>query len=250
VTTRLISGNKWGTSNPIMMRDADLGVVRARAFGTFDFRVVDPKVFLREVAGSDHDFRTDEFAEVMRSRVVSVFSDALATAEIPVLDVARRYTELGEALLPVINPVVRTKYGIEIAMLVVENVSVPPEVEQAIDKRSSMAAVGDLNTYVKFQLAQGLARGGGVGGVATEMAMGLAIAQQFMQQQGLAAPVQAPAMTPLAPVEMLSPAEAARILGVNETDVMAIIVNGELKAKQIGSAYRVRRTDLDVYLAG
>src|SRR3954465_9989320 len=96
VTTRLFTGNKWGTSNPIMMRDEDFGIVRARAFGTFDFKIVDPKLFLKEVAGSDQNFRLDEFAETMRSRIVSVFSDALASAKVPVLDVATRYGELGE----------------------------------------------------------------------------------------------------------------------------------------------------------
>jgi membrane protease subunit (stomatin/prohibitin family) len=102
-----------------------------------------------EVAGSDHNFRLDEFSDTMRSRIVSIFTDAIATAKIPVLDVASRYTELGEALLPLINPAITTKYGIEIGGFIVENVSVPPEVEQAIDKRSSMAAVGNLNDFVK-----------------------------------------------------------------------------------------------------
>ena len=112
-----------------MLRDDDFGIVRARAFGTYDFKIVDPKLFLKEVAGSDQNFRLDEFADTMRSRIVSVFSDALASAKIPVLDVASRYTELGEALLPLINPVVSSKYGIQIASFIVENVSVPPEVE-------------------------------------------------------------------------------------------------------------------------
>ena len=104
LTTRLFTGNKWGTANPIMMRDADFGIVRARAFGTFDFKIVDPKLFLKEVAGSDQNFRLDEFADTMRSRIVSVFSDALASAQVPVLDVATRYGELGEALLPADQP--------------------------------------------------------------------------------------------------------------------------------------------------
>src|SRR5690606_23679417 len=144
-----------------------------RAFGTFDFRVVEPKLFLREVAGSDHHFRLDEFAETMRSRVVSVFSDAVATANIPVLDLATRYTDLGEALLPLINPVMSSKYGIEITSFILENASVPPEVEKAIDERSSMSAVGNLNDYVKFQLAKGMADGGGgAGGTAAELAVG------------------------------------------------------------------------------
>ena len=81
VNTRLFTGNKWGTANPIMMRDDDLGIVRVRAFGTFDFRIVDPKLFLKEVAGSDQNFRLDEFADTMRSRIVSVFADALASAQ-------------------------------------------------------------------------------------------------------------------------------------------------------------------------
>src|SRR5258707_8238906 len=113
VSTRLFTGNKWGTANPIMMRDPDLGIVRVRAFGTFDFRVADPKLFLKEVAGSDQNFRLDEFADTMRSRIVSLFTDALATAKIPVFDVASRYTQLGEALLPLINPVIKAKYGLE-----------------------------------------------------------------------------------------------------------------------------------------
>ena len=83
VVTRLFTGNKWGTSNPIMLRDTDFGVVRVRAFGTYDFNIVEPKTFLREVAGSDHNFRLDEFADTMRSRIVSIFTDAIATAKIP-----------------------------------------------------------------------------------------------------------------------------------------------------------------------
>ena len=254
VTTRLFTGNKWGTANPVMMRDADLGVVRVRAFGTYDFRIVDPKRFLKEVAGSDHNFRLDEFAETMRSRIVSVFGDALATAHVPVFDVASRYMELGEALLPLINPVVNAKYGLEIASFIVENVSVPPEVEQAVDKRSSMAAVGNLNDYVKFQMAQGMEKGGGAGSMATEMAVGLSIAQQMIQQQGLgvapaaAAPAAAGAAAP-APPELLAPGDVAKVLGVTEQDVISIIESGELTAKKIGSSFRVKRSALDEYLA-
>ena len=130
IITRLFTGNKWGTANPIMVRDADFGVVRLRAFGRTTSRSSTPKLFLKEVAGSDQHFRLDEFADTMRSRIVSVFSEALASAQVPVLDVATRYSELGEALLPVINPVVGAKYGLEITSFIVENVSVPPEVER------------------------------------------------------------------------------------------------------------------------
>jgi len=186
VTTRLFTGNKWGTANPVMLRDKDFGIVRLRAFGTYDFKIVDPRIFLKEVAGSDFHFHLDEFADTMRSRMVSVFSDAMASSGVPALDMATRYTELGDALLQLINPAIGPKYGLEITSFLVENVSVPPEVEQAIDKRSSMGAIGNLNDYVKFQMAEGLGKGtgGGIGGTAAEMAMGFAMAQQMMNQPG------------------------------------------------------------------
>jgi excisionase family DNA binding protein len=260
ITTRLFTGVKWGTSNPVMMRDEDFGIVRVRAFGTFDFKIVQPQVFLKEVAGSDHHFRLDEFADTMRSRVVSLFSEALAQAKIPVLDVAARYSEVGQALLPLLNAATLPKYGIEFASFVLENVSVPPEVEQAIDKRSSMAAVGNLNDYVKFQMAQGMAQpgGGGPGGFAAEMAVGMAMAQQMMQQPGFAPPVAPPplpgsaAPAPAAPgasAELMSPAEAAELLGVSETDVLATLESGDLKGKKIGTAWRITRKAIDEFLA-
>ena len=252
VMTRLFTGNKWGTSNPIMLRDNDFGVVRARAFGTYDFKITDVKIFLREVAGSDHNFRLDEFADTMRSRIVSIFTDALATAKVPVLDVAARYTELGEALLPLINPAVSSKYGLELSSFIVENVSVPPEVEQAIDKRSSMAAIGNLNDFVKYQMGKGFEQGGGTGaaGTAAELAVGFGLAQQMMQQGfagGAATPTVAPPQSAIA--DLMSPDDAAKALGVAEADVLAILESGDLKAKKIGSVWRIRRAAIDEYLA-
>jgi excisionase family DNA binding protein len=238
VNTRLFTANKWGTTNPVMMPDDFLGVARVRAFGTYDFKVVDVKTFLREVAGSDHDFTVDEFIDGMRSRIVSAFSEAVAAARIPVLQMASRYREIGEALLPVINPVITVKYGLQLSSFIVENVSVPAEVEQAIDKRSSMAAVGNLNDYVKFQMAQGLEKGSSAAGTATEVAVGLSMAQQIIQAQGV-----------LGAPDLLSPADVARRLGVSEPDVIDIIESGQLPAKRIGLTYRIKRSDLDAYLS-
>ena len=257
VVTRLFAGNKWGTSNPVMMRDADFGIVRLRAFGTYDFRIVEPARFLKEVAGTDQHFRLDEFADVMRSRIVSVFSDALASSKVPALDVASRYTELGDALLPLINPVVREKYGLEMTSFILENVSVPPEVEAAIDKRSSMAAVGNLNDYVKFQMAQGLEKGGsGVGGLGAELAVGASIAQQMLNQPGgiaaqatqPAAPAAAAAAASAALPELVGPAEAAAALGVAESDVIASLEAGDLKGRKIGTQWRITKAALREFL--
>ncbi|MEO7760743.1 MAG: SPFH and helix-turn-helix domain-containing protein [Casimicrobiaceae bacterium] len=277
VITRLFTGNKWGTANPVMMRDKDFGIVRMRAYGTFDFQIVDPKLFLKEVAGTDDHFRLDEFNDAMRSRIVSVFSEALAKANVPVLDVAQRYSELGEALLPLINPAVATKYGLEIKSFIVENVSLPPEVEQAIDKRGAMAAVGNLNDYVKFQMAQGLEHGGGgAGGMGAELAIGMAMAQQMINQQGGilggqgtppvpgggpigggggsasgagAAPPPA-ATNGAGAIDLMTPAQAAQLLSVSESDVVASLESGDLKGKRIGTQWRITRAAIDQFLHG
>ena len=256
LTTRLFTGNKWGTSNPVMMRDQDFGIVRVRAFGTYDFKIIEPPKFLKEVAGTDNHFRLDEFADVMRSRLVSVFSEALATSKVPVLDVATRYSELGEALRPLINPLLQEKYGLELASFVVENVSVPPEVEAAIDKRSGMAAVGNLNDYVKYQMAQGLESGGaGVGLIGAEMAVGMSIANQMLNQPGgitaQATPAAGapPAAAAAAGIpETLGPADAAKILGVSEADVIASLGAGDLKGKKIGTQWRITKTAIADFL--
>ena len=256
IATRLFTGNGWGTANPIMVRDQDFGIVRIRAHGTYDFRIVEPRLFLKEVAGTDHHFRLDEFADTMRSRIVSIFSDAIAESKIPALDMAARYSELGEALLPIINPNLRSKYGLEITSFIVENVSVPPEVEKAIDQRSSMAAIGNLNEYVKFKMAEGLGegRGGGTGGAAAEMAMGFGMAQQMMNQPGgilgqpsATAPTNILA-SPSSAIDLLSPADAATLLGVSEGDIITALTDGSLKGKKIGSTYRITRQAIDEFL--
>jgi excisionase family DNA binding protein len=259
VTTRLFTGNKWGTSNPVMVRDQDFGIVRLRAFGTYDFRVVNVPKFLKEVAGTDVHFRLDEFTDAMRSRLVSVFSEALATSKVPALDIATRYSELGEALLPLINPVLSDKYGIEMSSFILENVSVPPEVEEAIDKRSSMAAVGNLNDFVKYQMGKGFEKGGaGVAGVGAEVAVGMAMAGQMMNQPGGIAGQSTPPAGGAAPAgaaaagagipETLSPADAAKALGVSEADVIASLESGDLKGKRIGSQWRLTRAQLAAFL--
>ncbi|MRT20032.1 helix-turn-helix domain-containing protein [Comamonas sp. CAH-2] len=279
INTRLFTGNKWGTSNPVLMRDKDFGVVRIRAFGTYDFRIVQPALFLKEVAGTDQNFRIDEFADTMRSRIVSVFTEALAKAQVPVLDVATRYGDLGQALVQIINPAMVEKYGIEVTSFVLENVSVPPEVEQAIDKRSSMGAIGNLNDYVKYQMGQAMASGGEGAVAATmpaTMAMGFGMAQEMMKQmqqpataagqpalgaQGAhdafspaaAQAAQAAQATPAgaAPaLQVYTPEQAAQLLGVDVADVLAELEAGHLKGRKIGANWRIAQAALDEFLQG
>ncbi len=259
ITTRVFAGNKWGTANPVPMRDADFGMVRVRAYGTYDFHIVDPPRFLKEIVGTDEHFRLEEFSDVMRSRMVSVFSEAISKAKVPVLDVAMRYSELGDALLPILNPIFKEKYGMEMTSFVIENVSVPPEVEAAMDKRASMGAIGNLNDYVKFQMAEGMAKGngGGVGAVGAELGIGMQIARDMMQQQQQPPPTPQQAVAPSAPVapaggglpDLLSPAQAAQALGVSEEDVLASLNSGDLKGKKIGASWRISKKALDEFLA-
>ena len=129
------------------MEAASFGIVRARAYGIFDFHVTDVKLFLKEVAGTDDHFRVEEFSDTMRSRIVSVFTDALAAAKVPVLDAAARYNELGAALLPIINPAVTSRYGIEITSFIIETSSAGhnttnPASEQASPRSSMLICEG------------------------------------------------------------------------------------------------------------
>jgi len=245
VATRTFTANKWGTSNPVMVRDPDLGVVRLRAFGLYDFRVKDPQRFLRAVAGIDDHFDVAQFAEAMRSRIVSVVSEALATSHIPVVEIAARYREVGAALLPMVNPFFVGQYGIELSGFVLENVSVPREVEEAMDKRSSMSAIGNMNEYVKYQMAQSLGQdhASGLAAMGAQLAAGMGMAQQFLPHA-----TSTPAAAGAAGDQILTPAEAAAILRVSEADVTASLDKGDLKGKKIGGQWRVTRAAVDDFL--
>ena len=197
VNTKRFTDLKWGTMNPVMMRDKDFGVVRVRAFGTYGFRVTDAGKFLKEIAGTDWQFTTDEVSEHLRNQIVTKFSEATAAAQIPIIDLAARYTELGERIRSAIQPGI-SEIGIELVNFNIENVSVPPEVEAAIDKRSSMGVVGDLNAYTQFQAANSMEKAaenpGGLGAAGIGMGMGAAMGQMMtgMQQQQAATPPPVP----------------------------------------------------------
>jgi Putative virion core protein (lumpy skin disease virus) len=158
VSTRRFQDLKWGTKNPIMMRDPEFGPVRLRAYGTYTIRVTDPALFMTEIVGTDGEFTTDEIAFQLRNVVVSRFSNALAKSGIAVLDMAGHTDELAEMLRKRIAPELAA-YGIETPTLLIENVSLPAEVEKVLDKRTSMGIVGDLGKYAQFQAGRGDGRG-------------------------------------------------------------------------------------------
>jgi membrane protease subunit (stomatin/prohibitin family) len=178
VSTRRFTDQKWGTKNPITLRDAEFGPVRVRAFGTYAIKVSDPAVFLREVVGTDGNFTTEEIVGQLRNLIVARFSDAMGESRIPVLDMAANYEELGAFVTKKIGPDF-SGYGLDLVTLLVENISLPPAVEEALDKRSSMGILGNLDQYTKFQAATAMEKAAGNpsgGGAAEGMGLGMGFA--------------------------------------------------------------------------
>ncbi|MEM6932721.1 MAG: SPFH domain-containing protein [Pseudomonadota bacterium] len=196
VNTRRFQDLKWGTRNPIMMRDPEFGPVRMRAFGTYSIRVADPARFMTEIVGTDGEVTTDEVQFQIRNVIVSRFSNALASSGIPVLDLAANTDQMAEYLGKRIAPEI-AEYGIEMPALFVENVSLPEAVEEAMDRRTSMGVIGDLGKYAQFQAAESMRAaaenpaGGGMG-EGLGMGMGMAMAQQMASPGPWGAQPQAP----------------------------------------------------------
>jgi membrane protease subunit (stomatin/prohibitin family) len=184
VSTRRFTDLKWGTKQPITLRDAEFGPVRLRAFGTYVIKVVDSKVFIREIVGTDGHFTTGEITNQLRNLIVSRFADVTGESKIPVLDLAANYEELGQFVTNKIKQDF-TNYGLELTQLLVENISLPEAVEEALDKRTSMGAIGDLNKYAQFQAANAMEEAAknpsGMAGGGMSMGMGFAMANQMGQ---------------------------------------------------------------------
>lgn len=155
VNTKQFNDLKWGTANPIMMRDTDFGMVRLRAFGIYSIRISDPRAFIKEVAGTNGHFVTEDIEGQLKRTLVSGFSDALAESKIAALDLASNYDELGKFVRGKMIDEFKT-YGLELTKYVIENISLPQEVEAAMDKRTSMGVIGDVGRYAQFQAADAM----------------------------------------------------------------------------------------------
>jgi len=182
VSTRIFTDRKWGTKNPIMLRDPEFGPMRLRAFGTFAIRVFDVPSFIRNIVGTDQRFTIEEIGEQLRDMLVARFADALGEAKIPALDLAAHQDELGKLLVGRVNADFQAM-GLEVASLVVENISLPPEVEAMLDKRTSMGVIGNLDAFAKFQAAQAMEKAAenpnGMAGMGVGMGAGFAMANQM-----------------------------------------------------------------------
>lgn len=201
VTTRQITELKWGTPNPIMLRDPDFGPVRLRAFGTYSMRAQDPRALLRELIGTDASFEADEIMELMRSIIISTFADILGESKVAALDLAANYREFSEQLRVAVLERVDDEYGLDIPQLNIVNISLPEEVEKALDTRSSMGVIGDMNRFQQYQMGNAMmaAADNPSGGGAAEgmgLGMGFAMANRMVQAPGMAAPGAAPPPPP------------------------------------------------------
>ena len=192
---------KWGTKNPIIVRDPEFGPVRLRAFGSYEIRITDPSLLLREIVGTDGHFTTSEITNQLRNLIVTRFAAVIGSAGIPVLDLAANNDQLSTFIAGRISPEF-ANYGLSLTTLLVENVTLPKEVEEAMDKRTSMGVIGDLSRYTQFQTAEAMraaasntADGGAATGIG--MGMGMAMANQMATSLGAGvAPAQAAQSAP------------------------------------------------------
>lgn len=180
VSTRQLTDLKWGTSNPVPLRDPDFGSVRVRAFGTYTLRAIDPGRLLSELVGTDGVYEAEEVSALLRSIISMAFADVVASSGISVLDLAENYAELSETLRREVVQRIDDEYGLEIPQLYIVNVSVPAEVERALDARASMNAIGDMNAFQAYQLGNAMPEAaanpaGGLAGAGVGLGMGLAM---------------------------------------------------------------------------
>jgi membrane protease subunit (stomatin/prohibitin family) len=202
VNTKQFTNQKWGTSNPVILKDPTLGPVRLRAYGTYAVRVVDPAAFVRELVGTNSTFIVDQIADQLRDLVVAKVSAVLAAGQISVLELAAKYAEVGSRVLEQVAPQFQ-QYGLGVTQLVIENVSLPPEVEATLDQKTRMNMLGDLDRYTQMQTADAIrdaARnpsGGAAAGVG--IGMGAALGQRAMSYSPPTTGAPTPAASPSEP---------------------------------------------------
>jgi excisionase family DNA binding protein len=254
----------WGTPEPVTLRDADFGMVRRRANGVYSFEIKDPSLFVNKIVGTQGIYETSQIENMLRGVIISKFSDLLGEVKIPFLDLPAKYDEIGAGTKAKVMDEFG-QYGVALKSLYVRSISPTEETAKAIDERSQMGAIGDMNKYMQFQAARGIRDAaqnpsGGVAGAGVGLGAGLGMGQMMAGAfaQSMQQPPAAPAAASAAPVaptgggpapEVMTTQEAAAYLKVTEADVLAMIQGGQVKAKQIGTAYRISKKALDEFLA-
>jgi excisionase family DNA binding protein len=255
----------WGTPEPITFRDLDLGMVRLRANGVYSFEINDPSLFVNKVVGVRGVYETPEIEGMLRGMIISKMTDLLGEIKIPFLDMPAKYDEIGVGTKAKVGDDFK-QLGINLKTLYVRSISPTEETAKAIDERAQMGAIGDMQKYMQFQAARGIRDAasnpsGGVASAGVGLGAGLGMGQmmagaftQAMQPPQQQQPPAAPQGAPVAPTgggpapEVMTPTEAASYLKIAEADVMAMITGGQIKAKQMGTQYRISKKALDDFL--
>ena len=184
-TTRTLTHMKWGTPNPIILRDPEYGPIRIRGFGNYSLKCLDPKVIIKELSGADQSYSTDDISELLRAIINTTFADIIGDGENSALEISAHQKDYSERLRIKVQQQIDDEFGLEIPQLQIVNISFPENVEQALDRRSSMGIIGNLADYQQFQMAEALTYGAGPGTASSglELGLGMAMAQGFVNAQ-------------------------------------------------------------------
>ena len=263
VNMREFTDMKWGTPQPISLRDTDLGLVRLRAFGQYSMQISDPKRFVDQIVGTQGLYMTGQIEDYLRNAVISRLTDVLGENMKSIFDLPQLFDEISAGMRAKVQDDF-TAMGIALKQFMVVSINPTEETAKAIDERSSMGAIGDMNKYMQYKAAQavsdaaksgggsgasdglglgaGIGMGAGMAGMITNAMSGVNQPQQPAQPAAPAAPAGVP--------EVMTLEEAAAYLKVAPADIEAIITSGELKARKIGTQYRISKEAIDAYLAG
>jgi excisionase family DNA binding protein len=256
---------KWGTPEPVTLRDQDFGIVRLRAFGNYSVQITNPQLFVTKIVGTGTGYQTNQIQDFLRGMIIARFSDILGESKVAALDLPAAQDEMGAAVRAKLGDEFDA-FGLTLKTFFLQNISMPEEVQKAIDQRASMGAIGNMQQFMQYQAAQAMRDaaqqegGGGLAGAGMGLGAGAglgAVMGQTMAQamQGAQAAPQAGAPAaggqaagPAAAPDIMTLSEAAAYMRVGEQDVLDAIKAGQLKAKQIGTSYRISKQAVDEFL--
>jgi excisionase family DNA binding protein len=257
VNMREFLDEKWGTAEPIPLRDSDLGLVRLRAFGTYSLQVSDPALFVNKIVGAQGIYQTDQITRFLRGIIVAKLTDLLGEMGKGLFDLPALYDEIGAGAKAKVQDDF-ANLGVQLKTLYVNSISPTEETAKAIDERASMGAIGDMRAYLQFQTARGIrdaaqagGEGGGLAGAGVGLGAGVGIGSAMAQMIGQSAsqPQAEQQAAPAAVPDVMTLSEAAAYMRVGEEDVLDVINSGELKARKIGSSYRISTQAIDEFLS-
>ena len=258
VNMREFTDMKWGTPQPISLRDSELGMARVRGFGQYTMQIADAKRFVDQIVGTQGIYQTSQIEDYLRGVVISGVTDVLGENMNSIFDLASLFDEIGAAVRAKVQDDFLAM-GISLRQFVVVSLTPTEETAQAIDERASMGAIGNMDAYMKFKAARAMGDaaqnpggGGAAEGLGLGAGLGMGAGMAGMIAQAMQPQQQSQQATGAAPVtpDVMTLDEAAAYLKVSTADVEAVIDAGELKARKIGSSYRISKAAVDEFLAG